>query len=265
MHTREIRCPSLPLAKEEASEILAQNGNRLLLIEAILLVMMNLPLYVMLDTATSLIIAWIDFSVGSTVLPYVTLTLHFVLVSLLALFLTLPSIIGLLDFARLIARGEAPVLADLFAPFTSPKAYFHALALGASAFWRIALIVLGTAAMKLLFQPAVDFGFPVYLRDLLLFFGVIGALLLWARRFPVLAVALTERISPQRAKERLREMPEQIDSSAGYGFFMGFLPKILLGLVTFGVLLLWDVLPQMLLAYFRYLGQTNEMIIQSEE
>ena len=67
-------------------------------------------------------------------------------------------------------------------------------------------------------------------------------------------------------KNALVQVVGQILRIYGCVFFIGFLPWLLLGICTLGLLLLWDTLPRMLITYFRYSDAINQMtIIQSEE
>ena len=89
-------------------------------------------------------------------------------------------------------------------------------------------------------------------------------LFLVLRRFPVFAVAFDEELSIKDARRIAKEMA-RYDRLGGMRFFFAYLPRILLGLLTFGVYLLWDVLPCIGVAYFSYCKQMNDMIIGSEE
>jgi len=246
-------------ARREAGEILAQKGNRLLLIEAILILMLNVPLYLFWNGALTLCTELANASADTEMWSSVMVEVYALLTALTAFFLTLPSVIGLFGFAKKIACGENPVLAELFEPFSSAKCYARTLKIAWSTFWRLGLTVIALLLTSWIFS-----GVSPLFSGLLLFFESVGAIFLWIRRFYHPAEALARSESEEGGR-----MPEWDPSKHTYGaalgFFRYFLPWILLGLVTFGVLLLWDVLPQMLVAYFRYLGQENEMIIQSEE
>ncbi len=264
MKLQENGSPSLALAKREAGDILAQKGNRLLLIEAILLVALNVSLYVVWHNAMALFKAYVNASVDSAAWSGLTVAGYVAVISLTALFLTLPSLIGLLAFAKKIACGGQPVLSEVFEPFSSAKSYAHALRLSWSTFWRLGLTVGIILLTDWLLSLASAEGFPAFLCGLTVFAETVGAVLLWIRRFPCPAVALSASDASESGRMPERNLPTHT-YRASFRFFLGFLPWILLGLLTLGILLLWEVFPRMLIAYFRYLGQENEMIIQSEE
>lgn len=264
MHFQDFQQPSLSTADRDARGILAQRGNRLLLIEAILLTVLNVPLHIVLYNAMALVTAFIELTTDSAVWSGWMLAIYAVLAVAVAFLITLPSVIGLFDFARRLACGESLALSELFAPFFSSQCYGRALKIAWRVFWRAGLTVLIICLTVWLLPLIFGESFPGALVVLIAVAqGLVGALL-WTRRFGGMAVAMLAEHS--RTVERMpsRDVPRHAARMAR-GFFFGFLPWILLGLVTFGVLLLWDVLPRMLIAYFRYLGQTNEMIIQSEE
>lgn len=264
MHFPDFQQPSLSTADHDARGILAQRGNRLLLIEAILLTMLNVPLHIVLYNTTAFITAFVGFTTDSAVWSGGMLAIYAVLAVAVACLITLPSVIGLFDFARRLACGESLTLSELFAPFFSSQRYGRALKIAWRVFWRAGLTVLIICLTVWLLPLIFGERFPAALVVLIAVIqGIVGALL-WARRFGGMAFDMLAEHSRTVGRMPSRDLPRHAFRAA-FGFFFGFLPWMLLGLVTFGVLLLWDVLPRMLIAYFRYLGQINEMIIRSEE
>ena len=98
--------------------------------------------------------------------------------------------------------------------------------------------------------------------------AVLIEILLWLflvlRRFAVFAAAFYEDLSIRDARKIAKTIAKH-NRFGGVRFFFAYLPRILLGILTFGVYLLWDVLPCMGVAYFSYCKQMNDMIIRSEE
>ena len=263
MKKRKICLPEQYELRREAGEILSQNGNRLLLIEAILILLLHVPLYLILDTAIHA--AFGELTATNAALTPLWSAVYAVLVSLLVLFFTLPSLIGLFGLAGKIAYGAQPTLSELFEPFSSVKSYVRTLHLAWGAFWRFGLIV---AAVTLTYQVMLYFFAGSFLWGavcgLMIVAEIAMGLLLCARNFPVAAVVLFSQVPVREARMLSRNVSDHA-YRGGVFFVLGFLPWILLGVLTLGVLLLWDVVPRMLIAYFRYLKQIYEMIIQSEE
>ena len=101
-------------------------------------------------------------------------------------------------------------------------------------------------------------------RGVLLLLGaltVIGVFALWyrfaARDFLRAYLTLQMPSDPDRMQPYAR--------SLGVRYGIGFYPRIVLSLLTLGVLLLADVLPRMLIAYFRLCNKLNEITTRSEE
>lgn len=251
-------------AYREAGQILGSNGNRLLLIEAILISLLTVLLYVFLcDTYVILLGYWMY---GTDLwLSVVLSVLLGVLISLLTLFFTIPLLIGLFGLAGDVEQGRACVLADLFSPFSSAKTYRRALALSWGAFWRLGLTVL---AVSLTCHVGVLFFEGSLLAGLICGVAVAVEILvgLWlcGKCFSSLSVAHSSDVPIKDAREYAKGI-WRMCRTGGAIFVLNLLPRILLGLLTLGVLLLWDTLPRMLVAYFRYCRYMNEMIIRSEE
>lgn len=264
MKKRTYSSPGFADAYREAGQILGLGGNRLLLIEAILLALLTVLLYVFLcNTYFALLGYWI----GGDVL-WLSIALEVLLgflISLLTLFFTLPLLIGLFGLAGNIERGRACVLADLFAPFSSAQAYRRALVLAWGAFWRFGLIVLAvmlTCHLGMYFFPGSLLA--GLLCGVAVAIEIFVGLMLCVKRFASMAVALYEETPLSHARAAALELTRMC-RTGGAIFILNLLPRILLGLLTLGVLLLWETLPRMLVAYFRYCRHMNEMIIRSEE
>ncbi len=256
--------PDFATAYREAGQILSIHGNRLLLIEAILLSLLTVLLYTFFcDTYVILLGYWM-YGVDLWISIALKVLLG-VLISLLTVLFTLPLLIGLFGLAGDMERGRACVLADLFAPFSSGQSYRRALSLSWGAFWRFGLIVLAVSL-------ACNVGIFFFEGDLLagLVCGVAVAVEifvgLWfcGRCFSSMATAHMTNLPIREARDYAKET-WRMCRTGGAIFVLQMLPRILLGLLTFGILLLWETLPRMLVAYFRYCRYMNEKTIRSEE
>ena len=243
--------PDFATAYREAGQILSLHGNRLLLIEAILLSLITVLLYTFFcDTYTILLGYWMyGIDLWLSIALKVLLG---VLISLLTVLFTLPLLIGLFGLAGEMERGRVCVLADLFAPFSSRKAYRRALALSWGAFWRLGLIVL---AVGLTSNVGISFFEGNILAGLAcgvaVAFEIIVGLGLAGKCFSTMAAAHATDLPIGEARRYAKEMWWSY-RAGGAVFVLQMLPRVLLGLLTFGILLLWDTHPRMLVAYFRY-------------
>lgn len=262
MQSLQKRKPNARGAYLAAGETLACGGRRLLLIEAIIVCLIMVSVYVMLYQAFALFIA---FFAATKQASNVLMAVYYVAVSMLTLFVTLPLFLGLLRLAGKIESNETPVLADLFYYFSSKLHYRRALNLSFGGFWRMLCVILAaiaTCGVTVYFFP------EELLAGFLCGAAVLIEILVWLilvmRGFAVYAVAFYDEV-PLREARRIAHALAERDRIGGLRFFFACLPRILLGLLTFGVYLLWDVLPRMGVAYFSYCKQLNDMIIRSEE
>lgn len=262
MTKQPSRLPTADAAARASSEELSRCGNRLLLLEALLLTILMCSLYAVLDGV---------FSVLSSLLPNTWLWALLLPLGrgcamlLLSLFVLLPLLLGLFHMAYRMSCRQETVLAELFHSFSSPKAYGRALGLSFGFAWRMLLllsVVCGTYSLADALRlplPAV-----VGVSLLLVAEGVIGILLL-SRSFYTLALSMREpTLSLTQCRRASRRM-YRVFPRRGVGFLLYFLPQLLLGLLTFGILLLMHTLPKMLIAYFRFCqGGTLSDFIERE-
>ncbi|MBE6601765.1 MAG: hypothetical protein E7637_04590 [Ruminococcaceae bacterium] len=239
--------------REQASEILSENGNRLMLIEALGLCLLTVPLYVALHTLCMM---------GVRLLPQLPLLVwEWILAGLiffLTLLVTLPLLYGVARMASCMERGEEVSLSDLFAPFTSGRRYFYALHASFHTLRLLSLVVLmiwmtESAIAALIVDPVLAWGIGVlcFLAE-----AVIGICLLYGQ-FPLLAVTVHEECDAD-THESLSALSASSSQRYASRFFGGFFFRILLGVLSFGILLLWDVIPLMLVSYFRYCRRIND-------
>ena len=264
MKRKRIVLPSVSDARQSAGDVLAVRENRLLLIEALMVLLVLVSLYITVFKTFALLATPI-LSGDNVWLSSAMLLLYVLLLLALTLFLTLPSVVGFFLLAGAIERGEDVTLSLLFSPFASRRQYARALRLSWGALWKFGLFVL---AVILTPQISSSLFAGSIVADLIC--GVIVlvelavGILLISRYFPVMAQISFENLSVREARMLVRK---GYPCGIGIVFGFSFLPWILLGVLTFGVLLLWDVLPRMAVAYFRYCRLIRETIlnIHSEE
>ncbi len=252
--------PDAHRALQQAGNILSRGGNRLLLCEAVILCLFLVGVYVMLHSVYSIATA---LFAATAVAKLLFGCVYGLLVSALALFVTLPLLVGLCDLARCMEKGDAPVLADLFLPFSAKAAYRRAWSLSWSAFYRVFfLVAIATATCYAGIFFAGELVWMPLVCGLLVLAEVLAWLALALRRFYWLG-AFEADTEPKRSRSRAERMRRR-DPHGGARFYFAVLPRILLGFLTLGIYLLWDVLPRMSVAYFSYCRQLEEMI-QTEE
>lgn len=261
---RKKELPDFACAYREAGQILSIRGNRLLLIEAILLSLLTVLLYTFFcDTYVMLLGYWMYESY--LWLSIILRVLLGVLISLLTVLFTLPLLIGLFGLAGDVEMGCTCVLADLFAPFSTSQKYRRALALSWGAFWRFGLIVLAVSLTCIVggyfFEGSLLAGL---ICGVAVVVEIFVGLWLCGRCFSSMATAHVTDL-PIRAARSYSKKAWRMCRTGGAIFVLQMFPRILLGLLTFGILLLCETLPRMLVAYFRYCRYMIEKTIRSEE
>lgn len=215
-------------------EILSRDGNRLLLIEgqAILLLLFS-ACFTLSYTFSFLMTALIDE-------VWVRVTVDRVcglLISAFVIFAALPLFYGLFFMARKMTLGESCTLADMFVAFGDRKAYARAV-------WGMRfLFVIGV----LVFTAASILAAVI---------SATGGTALWNAALPMISLLITLLLNAPfytciyESLSEVKHLPTFADSfRRAIRFFVAFLPWILLGLLTVGVLLIADTVPRMLLAY----------------
>lgn len=234
--------------RRRAGEILSERGNRLLLIEALAISLVFIMLYSLMSYACA---AVLFFAPGSDTLMLGVIIAHAAFTVLLTFLFTAPTLLGLFHIAQKMVAGEDAVLADLFFAFSDRHTYARALAvvrellLCGACVWFVCEL---TYLFFVYFLPptllcAVWCGFLIGVEVLL------GAVLL-LHTYPNFYGALRYSdvpLSEARARGRAC-VPYPI--SRGRRFFVSFLPYLLLGALTVGILWIADTLPRMLIAYF---------------
>lgn len=214
-------------ARAKADAILATGANRLLLIEAILIVCIFVALFISLESATALLLTTLtENEMLSSLLPAITSLVYLIL----GIFFAAPVVLGLFRLAERMQAGKTPVLMDLFYYLSSGKLYRQGLRITRLASIKILLMVLVIDTVNILCPLA-------WLS------GILTALII------VLFIVLL--LFPySKLNSLLKEEDKPPCLGGGVRLVWFFLPWLLLGLVSIGLLLVLDVLPRMLLTYF---------------
>ena len=253
MKQKRVRGVDMRQLRLEAGAVLSEHANRLTLMLAVMVAVS--PLMLCLSATSLFRLAVVPLFSEMEWLGYGLMILLILTVLLLLVF---PLGTGLWRLASEMEAGREPDLADIFYAFSQKDAYRTALRVSYSALWRLSILVaLEWGLYGLLFTASrgavwmLLLGIPLY----------VGVFLLWAwlsmRSFllPYFAMILPDAAVRMRPYAR----------SVGAYYWIGFFPWIVLSLLTVGILLLADLLPRMLIAYFRLCRKLNELTTQSEE
>ncbi len=237
----------------ESGEVLAENSNRLTLILALMVAACPLMLYLSVLSVFRLAV----FPLFSEREFLGTLIAACSLLAL-SLFITLPLWTGLLWMAKNMETGKATPLTEIFYAFSNQNSYGKALKLSRGVLWRISLLIaeewVATLFVKMIFGETVLgslLGIPIYLAIFVAWF------------FFAVRSFLKPCLAWQIPDDAPRMCPYA--RSVGTRYCLGFFPWIVLSLMTFGILLLADTLPRMLIAYFRLCRKLNEFTTPSED
>jgi len=252
--------PNHRAVRAEASEILAMNANRLKLIEALCLCLLLIPLYHAVETLFA------AFVIGFVMIPSpVWMWIEKATVFFITLTVTLPLMLGVLGMAERMERGEESDLFDLFDPFSSWLRYAKSVWLSWKVMWlptTVYFLIWGGSA---LFDALIVNEHDLLMSKLYLWIGVILlGMLLIMRRFGTLAVNIRRESCPH-ALERLKGFSGGKKRRCFDKFLGRYLWRIFLGCLSVGIYLLMDVIPHMLIAYFRYCRYLNDNDVTSEE
>lgn len=246
MKEESLRGTERSVISKEAKAILGRSGNRLLLIEALAVLLLFFAMYELLHTSFSELLYFLNLDAWGTALAQFV---FYALLFSLTQFFTLPTVLGIFYMARQMYDGEETTLADLFFFFSSRRRYGKALRLSVRFCILLFLLVILSESMYLGFSFLLPPTLPyALLCGFLIAVLTIGWVLLVFVRFPRLFLALSdESVSADPAEERYGERGEGL--FCGMRFLLRFLPALLLGILTFGVLLLIDTFPKMLVTY----------------
>ncbi len=253
--------PSVRLLRQSVGDVLATRENRLILIKSQILLL----LFVALHVALTQVLSQLQSILSSvSAVAYLLFALYVLLLVAVWTLLTLPAVIGFLRLAREMEQGRIAVTADLFAVFSEKHLYRESIRLSWRVLWRVFVTVL-------LVKATVCFSSYYFAGNLaaglicgiVVLFELIGGVCLIFHGFPLLA----ELLEGERRLHSKRLPVFKGSIRTGVHFFTGFLPWLLLGILSYGILLLGDVVPCMAVAYFRYCRVLKEqnLNIHSEE
>ncbi|MBE6529081.1 MAG: hypothetical protein E7680_00545 [Ruminococcaceae bacterium] len=247
--------PDFRTAYREAGEILSRRSNRLKLVEGFLFLVTFFIFAFLLREACwqmALVLAveqWekVLLSIVGDLLFYGSLFL-----------VVAPLFTGLLHMAVRMANDGDSFLIDLFYSFSSGKRYLRSLIVLFPLYWKFAVFCWFPGilydAFAVIFGNAVVF---VVVGNVVLWILNVIWLLLALRGFVRLSFLLQWRM-PLLAACRANRQIAGRSFSGGGRWWLCFLPRILLGFLTVGILLVADVIPRMLISYFRYAGRMTE-------
>ncbi len=258
MSEKRLSYMDFAVLRRVSGEVLSQNANRLRLTEAIMIAVTPLLLYSVLLSAYSVAVLPMLDPIKA---PLQALLWEFgfgIFLGILTLLFSLPLSVGVLWMAADMEAGRESDLRDVFRAFSSLAYYRRAVAVSWAVLWRVLLLVVAESLIAALFA-LLPSGFFVFLLQGLL---MTVTLFLWGiLMLPAFfsVYFITDRV-PREMQARMRPLAR----SLGFRYWLGFLPWLLLSILTFCILLLADVLPRMLIAYFRLSRRLNKTI-QSEE
>lgn len=214
-------------ARREADALLAEGANRLVLIEAILIVCVFVVLFISLQSAASLLLSVIAQNESlASLLSQITSLLCFSL----SVFFAAPVVLGLFRLAEQMQAGKSPVLLDLFYFLSSRERYMQGLHTTCRGSIKVILMILFVNTINLICPISWLGGI---LKTLVIVISIFWMLFPYAKLY-----------------SKLRTTDKSLPSNGGIRFVWFFFPWLLLGLVSIGLLLVLDVFPRMLLTYF---------------
>ena len=247
-------------ARKNASALLADGGNRFLLILASLVVLASTILYVFTDTARY----YLTYAFGGDDSAYIANAVIFTAINfLLTLFFVLPIGYGLLFIAAQIHKGDSAVVGDVLFALADKENYKRVLRLSFGALWKLAAFLAVVHLTTRVLTWEYSFG-TLLLQVLLIGAEAFLFLLLCSRRFFVPFLMLGRGCSYRDAVRTSKAMARH-DYLGAMRYVFDYLPWLLLSFVTIGILFFADTLPRMLISYFEYSQSNYEMITRSEE
>ena len=229
-----------------AGELLAERGNRLLLIEAIAVLLLFAVMYSSFSYACA---ALLFLAPEDRALLIGATAVHALGTLLLTVMLVVPTFLGVCRIAYKMTRSERVVLADMFCAFSDRRNYRRTVSAARGFLLRAAAVWIACEVTYLLFVyliPPLD-GIEL-LCGLLIGIEVLCGVAILLRGYPMLYVMLQNGEAP--LSEVRRQAQTQPSVFRGGRFFIFFLPSIVLGFFTVGILWIADTLPRMLVAYF---------------
>ncbi len=251
--------PNFRDTRLDAGLILSRYGNRLKLIEAVLVCLLPIVLSVLLAQLFQILK---DLSGASEALLFLMDLGTFFLLALWQLFVTLPLFWGILRMAAHMARGEEVALSMMFAPFSKRALYRKTLKISLRPFFLTVLMVLVVRWTSDLSNAIEVTVVTAFLFAVLIVLEVLLWLWVLLRGFLVPYYAWMLSYKPINAWWE-NERRKKHFSRGGRMWLVCYVPWILLGFLTVGILLLADILPRMLVSYFLYANRLTEPSISN--
>ena len=222
-------------ARREADIILAEGANRLLLMEAILIVCVFVAIFTSLQSSVALLLSTIVQSEVLISLLYYGFSL---ICLILGILFAAPVILGLFRLAQQMQSKNVPVLMDLFYFLSTPQRYRLGLRITRIASFKIALAAI--------FANGIDLFWSVFLPDAWAWNLLCGVL-----KAGIILLCIFWLLLPYPKLNALLQKENYVPSRRrGRHFIRFFFPWLLLGFASIGLLLVLDVIPRMLLTYF---------------
>lgn len=252
--------PDFRAARTDAGVILSKNGNRLKLMEGIAVCLLPVFLSVVL---AELFQSVVGLATEKESVLFFAEVAVFCFSALFQLFFTLPLFAGLLGMAAGMARGEAVLLTDLFEPFSGKSSYRRALGLVVRPFLFTVGMVIVVRWTAGIFGAVGGAFWVAFLAAVVIVAEVILWLRILARGF---FAALFVCFCGMPAADAWWKNDRMAGTAkrGGTVWLLCNLPRILLGLLTVGILLLADVFPRMCVSYFLYAGRMTDAVNSSE-
>ncbi|MBQ9761159.1 MAG: hypothetical protein IJW16_07405 [Clostridia bacterium] len=259
-------------ARREAGAYLAVGGNRMRLITAELICLLTVMLYVLLYNAYDAArVALLPTDHSAYAVDIALATGFDLTVLAVTLFVTVPLLCGLLRIAERITVEREVTLTELFHSFSSKHAYARAVRLSCRCLWKLAV---AAVAVRWIYGLA-----RMQTGDAYAAFGAVLAVvcisflaLLWsADGFYTAYFAYRNEDVSVRAAYRCSQQLSRNCRAAAWHFVLEYLLWLVLSVLTAGILLLADVLPRILVSYFRFSEQieraeaTETRLYQSED
>lgn len=227
--------------RRDVTAILARDGNRLRFVSAILIVATaSLPYLLLLQLVGVLLSLDGVTDSGAALIGSGAAALLF----FLTVFLTLPLASGLFYLAERMEEGEETVLADVFYAFSGRAAYRRALRAGLC--WALPLAVLIAVPQGMIAGLAGGAGNRILRLVLVALAAVAADFLLF-----VLLLGGFGRIFKTFRRDRGQSCTGRSARRVGLWYWGNFLPYLILSVLSLLIYLLADVLPRMLISYFR--------------
>ena len=247
-----------------ARELLSQNGNRLTLILGLFVWMTSFLFYRYCYVGLMILarLFYLDTDVWGLLffLGYFTVAVFY---TLLVVF---PLLLGVLRLARSMVRGEETAVASVFEAFSNRRAYWRAVRLGDQVIGQaLAPMLVGVVLCAIPDSNLEDGWIKLLVCAVIVLIFLVLNVFIWCRGFWLLGFAQTlSGLSIRKVKQEVKKARRHT-KGVPLRYFLFFLPRILLGIVTLGIYLLAEALPLIMLTYFCECEKTQNLMKHLEE